>query len=153
MADKGTKNQGVKVYVGTKAADASSDTFVQVKRCKVVGEYGAEAQVIDATALEDSVKHKLKGIPDSGDIELGGNRVFTDPGQNALKAASSDNDDDPYNLRIEVPGAGASGADLRYDFKALVTKFKDSVGNVDDLIGFDAMVAVTGAITETVVTP
>lgn len=151
MATAGTKNQGIVVYIGTKAADGSTDTYTQVRRCKVLGEYGAEAQVIDATALEDSVKQKLKGIPDSGDIELGGNRVYTDAGQNALKAAASDNDDDPYNFRIEVPGAATGGDDVRYSFKALVTKFKDNPGNVDGLIEFSSMIAVTGAITETAV--
>lgn len=151
MATAGTKNQGVLVYIGTKAADGSTDTYTQIKRCKVVGEYGAESQVIDATALEDTVKQKLKGIPDSGDIELGGNRVFTDAGQNALKAAAIDTDDDPYNFRILVPGAGASSADLRYSFKALVTKYKDKVGNVDGIVEYAAMLAVTGVITETTV--
>lgn len=148
MALAGTKNQGIIVRIGTKAADPGTDTFTQVKRCKVVGEYGAEAQVIDATTLEDTAKQKLKGIPDSGDIELGGNRVFADAGQNALKAAAADNDDDPYNVQIVVPGAGALGVDVTYDFKALVTKFKDNVGNVDGLVEFTAMLAVTGVITE-----
>jgi hypothetical protein len=149
VAAAGTKTQGIRVLIGTKAADGATDTYTQVKRCKVIGELGAESQVIDATALEDSAKEKLKGIPDNGDIELGGNRVFTDPGQNALEAAAIDADDDPYNMRIELPGAGLSGATVRYTFKAIISKFRTKPGQVDGLVEYAAMAAVTGAITQT----
>ena len=45
--------------------------------------------VLDATAYEDDAKEKIKGMVDNGDTEVGGRRVFTDAGQNALKAAAS----------------------------------------------------------------
>ena len=151
MALAGTKTQGIKVYIGTTAADGATDTYTQIKRCKVLGELGAEAQVIDATALEDTAKQKLKGIPDYGDIELGGNRVFTDAGQNALEDAAIDPEDEPYNMRIEVPGAAAAGDDVRYAFKAIVSKFRTKPGQVDGLVEFSAMAAITGAVTESAV--
>jgi hypothetical protein len=149
MSAAGVKNQGITVWIGTKLTDPTTDTFIQISRCKLVGEYGAEAQTIDATTLEDTVKQKLKGIPDSGDIEVGGNRVYTDAGQAALKAAALDVADAGYNVRIQIPGAGTAGANLRYSFKALVTKFHDKVGSVEGLVEFVGMMAVTGAITET----
>lgn len=151
MATAGTKSQGIVVYIGTTASDPSGDTFTQVKRVKRIGELGPEAPIIDATALEDSAKEKLKGIADSGDVELGGNRVYTDAGQNALKAAAEDTGDVPYNFRVEVPGAGAAGADIRYSFKALASKFRDNPGQVDGLVEFAAMLAISGAITQTTV--
>lgn len=148
MSTKGTKNQGVKVYIGTKAADGTTDTYTQVKRCKMIGEFGAESSIIDATALEDAAKEKLKGIPDFGNIELGGNRVFTETGQNALQTAAADTDDDPYNFRILFPGEGTGGGtpDLRFTFKAIVTKFKENTGQVDALVEFSSTLAVSGAI-------
>lgn len=148
MADAGTKSQGTLVYIGTTAADGSTDTYTQVKRCKVIGEFGAEAAVIDATALEDSFKQKLKGIPDAGDVEVGGNRVFTDAGQNALEAAAKDPDDEPYNVRIRIPGVGTAGANVQYSFKAIISKFKTKPGDVDGLMEFSAQLAVTGAVTQ-----
>lgn len=151
MATAGTKTQGIRVLIGTKATDGSADTYTQVKRCKVIGELGAEAPIIDATALEDNAKEKLKGIADNGDVEIGGNRVYTDAGQNALEAAAIDNDDTPYNCRIELPGAAAGGATLRYAFKAIVSKFRTKPGQVDGLVEFTAMVAITGAITQSTV--
>lgn len=144
-----TKTQGIKVFIGTKAADGATDTYTQIKRCKVLGEIGPEAQTIDATALEDAAKEKLKGIPDMGDLEVGGNRVYTDTGQNALKTAGEDVDDDPYNFRIEVPGAAAGGQSVRQTFKALVVKYRDKPGQVDGLIEFGATLAITGTVTQT----
>lgn len=151
MATTGTKNQGVKVFIGTKLADPTSDTFTQIKRCKLIGEFGAEAPIIDATALEDSARAKLKGIPDSGDVELTGNRIFTDAGQNALRDAGSDTDDDAYNFRIVYPGegTGVGTPDLRFSFKAIVSRFKNSSGAVDGLVEFLSTLAITGTITET----
>lgn len=146
MATAGTKSQGIIVEIGTKAADGATDTYTQVKRCKMIGDFGAEASEIDATAIEDTVKQKLKGIPDSGNIELGGNRVFTDAGQAALAVAAADTDDDPYNFRITVPGVGAAGADRKFSFKALATKFSTKPGGVDGLIEFSGTLAVTGPI-------
>ncbi len=151
MALAGTKTQGIVVYIGTTATDGSSDTYTQVKRVKNVGGLGPEAQVIDATTLEDSAKQKLKGIPDNGDVEISGNRVFTDAGQNALEDAAQDTDDEPYNVRIEVPGAASGGDDVRYSFKALVTTFRTQPGQVDGLIEFTSTIAITGAVTETAV--
>lgn len=148
MATAGTKSQGVKVYIGTTAADGSTDTYTQIKRVKSIGEVGAEAQIIDATALEDSAKEKLKGIPDYGEIELGGNRVYTDPGQAALEDAAQDTGDVPYNFRIESPNAGSGGAGVRLSFKAIVGKFRTNPGQVDGLQEFSAMIAVTGGVTE-----
>lgn len=151
MAAPAVKTQGIKVYIGTTATDGSTDTYTQIKRCHVLGELGAEAQVIDATALEDSFKEKLKGIPDAGDLEVGGRRVFTDAGQNALEAAAISPEDEGYNMRIEIPGAAASGLTVRYAFKALISKFKTKPGQVDGLIEYSAMAAITGAITQTAI--
>lgn len=148
MAEQGTKNQGIEVWIGTKAVNPALDTFTQVKRVKSISEIGAEASVIDATTLEDAAKQKLKGIPDWGGVDFGGNRVYTDPGQDALAAAAADPDDDPYNVRVRVPGAGAAGANIQFSFKGLVNKFKDVPGQVDGLIEFASSVAISGAVTE-----
>lgn len=147
MSDKGTKSQGLTVWIGTKAADASSDTFTQVKRCGMGGEYGPESAVIDVTSLEDSYKEKLKGIPDNGDVEFGGKRVFTDAGQNAVLAAADDTEDEPYNVRVRIPGAGASGANVQVSFKAIISKFKTKLGDVDGVMEYSWVAAITGAVT------
>lgn len=147
MSSVGTKNQGITLHIGTKAANPVGDTFVQVKRVKSIGEFGSEAPIIDATCLEDSAKEKLKGIPDNGDIEITLQRVFTDAGQTALKAAGADTDDDPYNFKITCPGVGAAGADVVFSFKAMVT-FREKVGPVDGLMEATSKLSVSGAVTQ-----
>lgn len=151
MAKAGTKSQGILCYIGTQAADASTDVYTQVRRVKSISEIGPEAAIIDATALEDDAKEKIKGIIDYGDIEFGGNRVYTDPGQAAMKAAAEDSSDEPYNFRIVVPGAGAAGANIRLQFKVIVGKFRVNPGQVDGIQEFAATTAVTGAVSETTV--
>lgn len=151
MADSAVKTTGITVWIGTKAANGTSDTYTQVKRCKVTGALGAEAQIIDATALEDTAREKIKGIPDNGDVELTGNRVYTDAGQNALRAAAEDTDDVPYNVRIQIAGAGAGGTTVRNQFKAIISRFRDGDAQVDGVVGFAATAAITGSITRTTV--
>jgi hypothetical protein len=149
MSNLAKKSQGTKVYIGTTASDEGADTFTEIKEIKQIGEFGSEASIIDATALADAAKYKLKGTPDNGNVELSGNRAHTDAGQTALKAAADDVGDDPYNFRIvfsdKVTGGG-TGTTIK--FKAIVTSFKTGVGGVDGLLGFVSQVAVTGLVTE-----
>ncbi len=152
MAAVATKNQGIEFYIGTKAASASGDTFVQVKRVDTIGEFGPETDIKDVTCLEDLAKVKIKGIPDFGEIEIEGNRVFSDAGQTALLAAGEDTDDDAYNCRIRMPGAGATNTNLQFDFKALIGKMKTAAGQVDGVIRFSSSAAVSGAIVQSTYT-
>lgn len=148
MATAAQKNQGATLWIGTKAADPAGDTFVQVKRVDNLGEFGPETDIKDVTCLEDTAKQKIKGIPDFGNIEIEGNRVMTDAGQEDLRLAGEDTDDDGYNFEVRLPGVGASSANVKFSFKALVGKMKTSPGQVDDRLRFSSMLAVTGAITE-----
>ncbi len=149
MADTGVKTTGITLFFGTTAANGSSDTYTQVKRVKTIGAMGAEAQVIDVTALDDTAREKIKGIPDNGDIEITGNRVYTDAGQNLLLAAADDTSDTPYNVRVQIPVAGAAGANVRRQFKGIVTRFREFPAQVDGVVEFSCMIAITGAITRT----
>lgn len=152
MARVATKTQGLRFYIGTTADDGTTDTYTQIKRCKAFDAFGLESPVIDVTAYEDTVKQKLKGVADAGDLAIGGNRVFTDAGQNALKAASEDAGDTPYNFRVEKDGAGASAANLRWSFKAMVTMFRDKPGAVDNgVMEYEGKLAVTSAVTQSTV--
>jgi hypothetical protein len=142
------KNQGATLWIGTKVADPAGDTFVQIKRVDSLGEFGPETDIKDVTCLEDTAKQKIKGIPDFGSIEVEGNRVMTDPGQEDLRQAGEDTDDDAYNFEVRIPGVGTTGANVKFSFKALVGKMKTAPGQVDDRLRFSATLAVTGAVTE-----
>lgn len=141
MSDNAEKSQGTRVYIGTTASDESGDTFIEILDVKTIGELGVESAILDATALRDEGKTKKKGMPDYGNIDIGGQRVQTDAGQEALRAAAEDDEDDPYNFRI----VKRSGYILK--FKAVVPKFKDNIGGVDGLIMFAAQLAISGVVT------
>lgn len=148
-----TKNQGIELWIGTKAASASGDTFTQIRRVDTIGEFGPETEIQDVTCLEDDAKVKIKGIPDFGSIDVEGNRIFSDAGQTALLAAGEDTDDVPYNIRIRMPGAGATNTNLEFSFKALVGKMKTATGQVDGVLRFSSTLAVSGKITQATYTP
>lgn len=141
-------NQGTQLWIGTTAASGSGDTFVQVKRVDNIGEFGPESDIKDVTCLEDTAKEKMKGIPDFGNIEIEGNRVLTDAGQEDLLEAGESNGDLPYNFEIRYPGKGASAANVKFSFKAYVGKMKTATGQVDDRLRFSSTLAVTGPVTE-----
>lgn len=152
MADeKYLENAGITISIGTQAVDPSGDTFTQIKRILTIGDFGSEAEISDdATCLEDTVKEKRKGIPDSGDLEITGNLIPSDPGQLLLKAAADMKTNLPHNIRIEfndMPSGGANGT--TFDIKCLVGSYKKSVGDVDGKFGFSSTAAISGAITET----
>lgn len=149
------KSQGIKLMIGTTATDPVGDTFQQVLGPIGIGPVGPESPIIDATELDDTARRKLKGIADHGDIEITGNRRKTEPGQEALAAASLDTGDVGYNFQIvfnDAP-AGPAPTPSRIEFKALVTQFRTVPNDVDNKVDFSAMLAVTGASTEVAAAP
>lgn len=153
MAKPAQRNQGTKWYIGTQAADATTDTYTQIKRTVSVGAFGPQASSIDATALEDLDKVKLKGIPDNGQVTLRGRRIYDDDGQAALKAAADLNSDDPFNFRCRIPNArtGVGTPDHLWTVQAIVLSFRDNIGGVDGLIEFEATIDITGPMVEAAV--
>lgn len=149
MGTLAQKNQGVVVRIGTKAVDPSGDTFTVINEVTGIGEFGPEAPSIDATALADATRHKLKGIPDLGEVQLSGNRSYQDAGQQALLAAGNDTDDVAYNFEIEFDDTLGTN-NTKISFKALVLSFKTNSGDVDGLVEFTSGLAITGQTTEVV---
>lgn len=145
------ENAGTMIYIGTQAEDPENDTFVQIKRILTIGDFGSESEVTDdATCLEDTVKKKRKGIPDSGDLEISGNFIPDDPGQLLLKTASDTHTSVPYNVRIKFNNTPDGGATpLTVDMKCIISKFKKSAGEVNGKYGFSSNAAISGAIFET----
>jgi hypothetical protein len=151
MGNLAIKNQGIVLRIGTQAADPAGDTFTEIKEVTSIGEAGPEAPSIDATALTDTARHKLKGIPDYGEVPISGNRAPTDAGQTALNAAAKSTSDDPYNFEIEFSDMPSGGSNnTKISFKALVLSFKTESGDVDGLVSFASSLAITGATTEVI---
>lgn len=125
MAAAAKKSTGATFWIGTTAADGSTDTYAQIKRCKQVGVAGGGAYTMaDTTALEDTIRQTTKTLLDPTDIDLEINEIPGDAGQTALLSAFQDTlGDDGYNFEVRF----AQGDKRR--FKAKVTSHQYNVGN------------------------
>lgn len=138
MADAIVRSRGTTFHIGTTAATASSDTYVEIEKARALeGAFGGTWSQIDKTTIKDRYKKTMKGVADAGTITLGG-LIMRDSadgglaaGQAALKAAWDD-DSEPsvYNLKI-VGGDGT----IAY-LKVEVFSFTDQVGSNTNLNEF-----------------
>lgn len=151
MVAKASKTEGTKLYIGTTAENAASDTYTQIKRVISIGEVGPDTGMIDVTALEDYAREKIKGMRDEGDVEIEFSRVTSDAGQAALKAAAEDGGDLPYNFRIEFDDqiTPVTGNKTKIEFKAQVTAFRVAPVQVNGVVKAKARLAISGPATET----
>ena len=154
MGTLAQKSQGVVARIGTQAANPVGDTYTAIAEVDGFGEFGPESPVIDTTDLDDTVRHKLKGIPDTGELTLQFNRSYQDAGQQALLAAAKTNDNEAFNFEIEFEDqiTPTTGSNTKIVFKAHVTSFKSTPGEVDGKVTGTATLAITGDTTETVAT-
>jgi hypothetical protein len=121
---------GIKIFIGTTAASASSDSYTEIEGARALtNAFGVSFASIDTTALSDSYKQTMKGLADAGSLQIGG-MVKTDPttgelaaGQDALQDAAEDvSDDNVYNFKVvRVNGSG-------YYLKARVMSFTRTLG-------------------------
>lgn len=78
------KSQGTLFHISNENADSTvfgSATFAKVGEVSSVGEADGEASDIETTHLESTAKEFLIGLPDEGNIQIGGNFVSADLGQ------------------------------------------------------------------------
>lgn len=151
---KAMRTEGTKVFIGTTDAVADDEDWVQIKRCTATGPLGPVASMQDVTALEDYAREKQKGMVDFGDVDLEMNRIITDAGQIALKAAAADEGDIPYNFKIEFDDAitAETGTPTKMVFKAVVLSFQTQALAVGSVRKVKSQLAITGAVVETVAT-
>lgn len=125
MAAAAKKSTGTTFWIGTTAADPSTDTYTQIKRCKQVGVAGGgQYTMADTTALEDTVRQTTKTLLDPTDIDLEINEIPGDAGQTALKDAFDDvASDDGYNFEARFPNGD------KRRLRAKVTSHQYNVGN------------------------
>lgn len=148
MAVAAKKARGAKIYIGTQQDSYTGETWTQIKRAVSFDPPGPSSGMIDATALEDTTKQKLKGIIDNGKVSLGLRRVHEDAGQIALLAAANADSDKPYNFKIELSdNVGSPGTPTTYKFKGFAIEFGDNLANPSALIDAKATIEVTGAVT------
>jgi len=135
------KAKGTTLHISSDDAETTaygSAAFVKVGQVSNIGPPSGTAQKIDTTHLESVAKEFLMGIPDNGDIEVSGNALDTDNGQDEMEAAKN-----AQELRwVKITRSDGS---VRY-FMAVVLKFTDFEMGVDAKVPFSATFGISGAI-------
>jgi hypothetical protein len=127
-------SQGTKFYVGQ---EVSPTTYIQVGEVQTFDGPSGQANVIDTTHLTSTAKEKLIGLPDEGQITIGGNYVSSDNGQDEMFEAR--NTQQRRDFKLEM-----SNGEL-WLFQGYVLAFNIS-GGVDDKVNFSATVEITGPV-------
>ena len=96
-----TKSRGSMWYIGTTAANATTDTYTEMPGMKVSGgTIGKTFNEIDDTKLTDDYIQRVKGQINLGAVEFTWSVDAADAGQAAFTAAVDEGEDDtPYNFR------------------------------------------------------
>jgi hypothetical protein len=128
-------SQGTKFYIGN---EVSPTVFVQVGEVQTFDGPSGQASVIDTTHLNSPAKEKLIGLPDEGQIQIGGNYVSSDNGQDEMFEAR--NLQQRRDMKLEL----ANGE--LWLFQGFVLAFNIS-GGVDDKVNFSATIEITGSVT------
>lgn len=135
------KSEGLAFAIGD---GNSPEVFTTIGEVATMDGPGGQAAVIDATHFGSTAKEKLMGLPDEGQVTLGGNFI----GQNspsgtsqiALRTARSNQS--ATNFKITFTDSPATIA----TFTAFVLGFSVSAG-VDDKISYSCTLEVTGSVT------
>lgn len=89
---------GTRVYIGTTAASAASDSFVEIGEVGAVPEFGRQYDEIKWRPVSTRATQKLKGGYDDGGIQLPLGKDASDAGQAAILVALDV--DAYYNFKI-----------------------------------------------------
>jgi len=117
-------------------------SYTGVAEVTDVGQLGKEFTEIKHNPIGNRATFKFKGSYDSGMITLQFAKAIADAGQ-ALMLAAQDSDND-YTFHILMPDA----RDMY--FRGKVMSFVTKIGSVNNIIGAEAKIAITGDIFETV---
>lgn len=148
MADAMVRSRGTTYHIGTTAATASSDSYVEIEKCRALdGAFGKTWSTINATTLKDVFEQHMKGVANGGTLTLAGPAYAeaTDghaAGQAALKAAADADLTEPYNFKI-VASNGRT-----FYLKVQIMSFTVQVGNNTNLLEFRSQLLLQGQYAE-----
>jgi hypothetical protein len=142
---------GAKFYIGTTTAAENlsqfqADTYVQVKEVEDLGEFGDEATEVNYTTLEENRVQRRKGSRDAGVLTLVCIRDPVDSGQQAMIAASKE--DDEYNVKIVADDAADGGTPTAFYMRTLIMSAKVNFSGADDMTRVTFQVGINSDILE-----
>lgn len=137
MATQAMVTEGVVIARGD---GASPEVFSTIGECTDFDGPSGQAAVIDATHFQSTAKEKIIGLPDEGQVTIGGNFIGANAQQTGLR--TDRNNRTLRNFKITLTDSPATVL----TFAAYVLSFAIS-GAVDDKIPFSATLEISGAVT------
>lgn len=147
-----TSNAKSKISIGTTMAAANAtafatDTYTPILGVEDLGEAGSTAEILTAKVVgENSYVRKRKGSRDNGSMTLVVFYNADDEGQIALSEAEQD--DLPYNFKVELNDAPAGGTPTIFYFKAIVASNRKQFSTADDFVRVTYELAIDGKFFE-----
>lgn len=142
---------GAKFYIGTTTeaenlSQFQADTYVQVKEVEDLGEFGDEATEVNYTTLDLNRVQRRKGSRDAGVLALTCIRDPLDAGQQAMIAASKE--DDEYNVKIVADDAADGGTPTTFFMRTVIMSAKVNFSGADDMTRVTFQVGINSEILE-----
>lgn len=130
------ESQGSKLQISN---GASPEVFNNVGGLKSIGGPNGSATEIDTTDLDAEARTIQMGLPDEGQVSLGGNYLPDNDYQEDLRAARAARS--LVRFRIKLSDSPAT----TFTFSAYVTEFSTDIA-VDNVVQFSATLRITGAV-------
>ncbi|QTL03150.1 hypothetical protein J5J86_20720 [Aquabacter sp. L1I39] len=142
---------GAKFYIGTTTeaenlSQFQTDSYVQVKELEDIGEFGDEATEVNYTTLDLNRVQRRKGSRDAGVLALTCIRDPLDAGQQAMIAASKE--DDEYNVKIVADDAANGGTPTTFFMRTVIMSAKVNFSGADDMTRVTFQVGINSEILE-----
>lgn len=125
---------GTKIFIGSAATTdtdpseyADGITWVEIKECESIPEFGDQASIITFNSLTDGRVRKRKGTKDAGDITVTFAMVAGDPGQVAMTAAAKTSNRYPFKV-VPQDALDENDTDSTFYFGAMVNSDRVNVG-------------------------
>lgn len=140
---------GSKLYIGTTASNAASDSYVEIGSIVNIPEFGRTYDEFTFASLGDRAVQKFKGTYNDGSVTIELGRDPSDAGQAAIQTAL-DHDFD-YNFKVSLNDASpvsGSHPTIIY-FKAKVMSYTTNIGAPNQVVGAKTLLGIkSGSITE-----
>jgi hypothetical protein len=127
--------------------DYEAQTWVEIGDVADLGSWGAKGKEVTATVLGDGYTRRMKGMIDSGTVDLKVLRSPLDPGQSLARAAASEWD--TYLFKVTLNDApNETGDPSTFYFRASVMSAENSFADGNKYIETTLSLGITGAILE-----
>lgn len=142
-------SSGSKLFIGTTAANALSDSYTEVAEIVNMGEFGRVYEQINYSTLGNRNVRKFKGQRDDGNMELELGRKANDPGQAAMIVALDTDQDYNFKVTLNDDTDTTGSTPTTVYFKAKVMGYRTNVGGPNQVVGARTTLGIqSGTITE-----